>query len=185
VAARRKTDWISQRGNISSPSSVPRSRHSAQRSSCRVRASASLIHGSRSFSTKWVMKPCGQKTAFFDGMQAGPAEDDFNYYMHDGPAAFSLEVAGRISDSAVRDLEQAGRVAFPTLEGRSFVIDLSYVTRVDKAGRRLLRDWHAAGAHLVATRPQARAIVASITGQPFDVIPQAAPYSTWHSVHSL
>jgi hypothetical protein len=65
------------------------------------------------------------------------------------------------------------------------VIDLSYVTQVDEAGRLLLRDWHAAGAHLVATRPQARAIVASITGEPFEVIPQAAQYYTWHSVHAF
>jgi hypothetical protein len=131
------------------------------------------------------MNACGQKTAFFDSMQSTPAGDEFNYYMHDGPAAFSFEVAGRISDSAVRELEQAGRIAFSTLEGRSLVIDLSYVTQVDEAGRLLLRDWHTSGAHLVATRPPARAIVASITGQPFDVVPHAAQYHTWHPVHSL
>jgi len=91
--------------------------------------------------------------------------DKFRYYMHDGPSAFSFELAGKLSDNAAGELEQAWRTASSVRPGRSLIVDISYVTQVDLAGRAMLRRWHDGGAQLVAKSPQARAIAASITGQ--------------------
>ena len=108
---------------------------------------------------------------------------EFRYYMHDGPSAFSFELAGKLSDSAARELEQAWRTASSTIGGagrnRSLIVDLSFVTHAGPVGRGLLRRWHDAGAQLVAKSPQARAIAASITGQSPEFIAEAAPHPTW------
>lgn len=105
--------------------------------------------------------------------------DKFRYYMHDGPSAFSFELAGKLSDNAACELEQAWRTASSVRPGRSLIVDLSYVTQVDLAGRAMLRRWHDGGAQLVANLPQARAIAASITGQSPEFIAAAAPHPTW------
>jgi hypothetical protein len=112
-------------------------------------------------------------------MPAARTNDDFKYYMHDGPAAFSFEIAGRISDSAARELEQVWKTASSTADGLALIVDLSYVTQVDEAGRRLLGDWHDAGARLIAKRAPARTIVASITGQPCEGVAERARHQTW------
>jgi hypothetical protein len=108
---------------------------------------------------------------------------DFSYYMHDGQNAFSFEVAGTITDSAADEMEQAWKTASSTANVDSLVVDLSYVTDVSAAGRKMLRRWYDAGAQLVAKRPSGRSIVASITGLPFGVVAEAAPYHTWRPVH--
>ena len=103
--------------------------------------------------------------------------------MHDGPAAFSFELSGRLSDEAARDLEYARRSASFVTRGRPLIVDLSYVTQVDSDGQTLLRRWYKDGAELVAKSPQARAIVESITGQAPRVhigrcpTPNLAPFS--------
>ena len=112
-------------------------------------------------------------------MPAARTNDDFKYYMHDGPAAYSFEIAGRISDNAARELAQVWKTASSTADGLALIVDLSYVTQVDEAGRRLLREWHDAGAQLVAKRPHALTIVASITGQPFGRLDEPARHYTW------
>jgi len=89
----------------------------------------------------------------------------FRYYMHDGPHAFSFELSGVLAGAAVGELAQAWRTASSTVRGQAFVIDLSYVTEVDEAGQRMLRQWFESGAELVAKWPAARAIIRSITGQ--------------------
>lgn len=109
--------------------------------------------------------------------------DDFKFYMHDGPVAFSFELSGRISDSGARELEQAWTTASSTQQ--SLIVDLSYVTQVDEVGRRLLRRWFDAGAELVANRASAREIVASITNQPFEVVAHGARARTWRPIHAF
>ncbi len=112
-------------------------------------------------------------------------KDDFQYYMHDGTTAFSFEIAGNITNSAARELKQAWITASSTADGNLFVVDLSYVTQVDEAGRQLLREWYEAGAQFVAKRPQARDIVASITGRPFQVGSQAPKHHTWRPLDAF
>lgn len=105
---------------------------------------------------------------------------DFRYYVHDGPTAFSFELAGRLSDDRARELRRIWRTASSMIGNRSLIVDLSYVTGVDVAGRELLREWHERGAQLVAQSPQARALVEAITGQSFAELSAAARHSTWH-----
>ena len=60
---------------------------------------------------------------------------DFLYYMHDGSTAFSFELAGRLSDEGVRELQQTWRTGSSMIGERSLIVDLSYVTGVDAAGQ--------------------------------------------------
>jgi hypothetical protein len=113
------------------------------------------------------------------GMTSTRTDNQFRYFMHDGPAAFSFELSGRLSDEAVRDLEYARRSALSVIRGRPLIVDLSYVTQVDSIGRKMLRRWHNDGARLVAKLPQARKIVESITGQAPEFIAAVAPHQTW------
>jgi hypothetical protein len=106
-------------------------------------------------------------------------DNQFRYFMHDGPAAFSFELSGRLSDEAARELEQARRTALSVTGGRPLIVDLSFVTQVDSDGQTLLRRWYDAGAQLVAKLPQARKIVESITGQAPEFIAAVAPHQTW------
>ncbi|HEY4359554.1 MAG TPA: hypothetical protein VGN17_01230 [Bryobacteraceae bacterium] len=103
----------------------------------------------------------------------------FRYYMHEGPDAFSFELAGNVSDHAARQLEQAWRTASSVNSDRSLIVDLSYVTQMGEAGRAMLGRWFAKGAQLVARLPQARSIVEAITGQGSELIPAAAQRHTW------
>lgn len=113
------------------------------------------------------------------GMTSTRTDDQFRYYMHEGAAAFSFELSGRLSDEAARDLESAGRGASFATRGRRLIVDLSYVTQVDSIGRKMLRRWYDDGARLVARLPQARTIVESITGQAPELIAAVAPHQTW------
>ncbi len=99
--------------------------------------------------------------------------------MHDGPDAFSFELAGNLAGASVRELEQAESTAASTVNGRKVIVDLSYITEVDTAGRALLRRWYDDGAQLVAELPQGRKIVASITGEEPELVANTARRRTW------
>jgi len=116
-------------------------------------------------------------------MRGIKTKNDFSYYMHDGAGAFSFEVAGTISDPAAHEMEQAWKTASSTSDIQSLIVDLTYVTQVSAEGRRVLREWHDAGVQLVATRPESRSIVASITGQTSTIIAGAASHHTWRPLH--
>jgi hypothetical protein len=103
----------------------------------------------------------------------------FRYYMHDGPTAFSFELAGRLSDKEARELQNAWRTASSVIGDRSLIVDLSYVTGIDIAGQELIRGWHDRGAQLVAKSPQARVLVQSVTGQSFGELSANARHPTW------
>jgi len=79
------------------------------------------------------------------------SKNDLVYYIHDGSAAFRLQLSGDLSGEGVRDLEQTWRTASSVIGERRLVVDLSLVTGVDLAGRELLEAWQAEGAWLVAT----------------------------------
>ena len=107
---------------------------------------------------------------------------NFTYYMHDGPAAFSFELAGALSVDDAAELEQAWRTASSTIGDRILVVDLSFVTRIDEAGRDLVRRWHENGATLVANSPTSRLLFESIIGAPLPAaathVPTYAPFFT-------
>jgi hypothetical protein len=89
-----------------------------------------------------------------------------SYYMHDGSAAFSFELAGDLSDEGAREVEQAWRTATSVIGEKELLIDLSYVTGIDVAGYELLDKWHAHGARLVVISPEAKKRVQSMTDRP-------------------
>ena len=117
-------------------------------------------------------------------MRTTTTNNEFRYYMHDGPGAFSFELAGTLSDSAARELDQARRTASSTVAGQALIVDLSYVTQVDALGLSMLRRWYEDGAQLVAKQPRARAIVASITGKAPALIAQGTQHQTWFPVRA-
>ncbi|MBV9768900.1 MAG: anti-sigma factor antagonist [Bryobacterales bacterium] len=98
-------------------------------------------------------------------MRSTKPHHEFYYYMHDGTAAFSFELAGELSDDSARELEQVWLTASSSTGNKLLIVDLSFVTCIGTTGEKLLRHWYEEGAQLVATLPQARAIVESITGR--------------------
>lgn len=112
------------------------------------------------------------------------------YYMHDGPSAFRFELSGELDHQGACRLERDWRTASSTLGGRRLVVDITFVTGVDQAGRALLVSWHRGGAHFVANREKARALAASILGEPLRELPAdthaaAASNLTWMAFRSL
>ena len=70
----------------------------------------------------------------------------FSYYMHDGPTAFSIELAGILAAEGATKLEQDWRDASAAIGKKELVVDLSFVTEIDPAGRQLLLRWFRNGA---------------------------------------
>src|SRR5260370_2582675 len=106
--------------------------------------------------------------------------------MEGGAGALSLEVAGVLGADDVARLELAWRTASSAIGNRSFIVDLSFVTRVDEAGAELLRTWYRNGAKLVANTPGARLLAESIIGAPLPALARASaptyePFFTQHS----
>jgi hypothetical protein len=90
----------------------------------------------------------------------------FSYYMHDGPTAFSIELAGTLAAESAKKLEQDWRSASAVIGRKELVVDLSFVTGIDPVGRQLLLRWRKNGATIVASTPESRALVESIIGHP-------------------
>jgi anti-anti-sigma regulatory factor len=94
-----------------------------------------------------------------------------SYYMHDGPAAFSVEVAGALAAAGAKKLERDWLSASRTIGNKELVIDLSFVTEIDSVGCQLLLRWLGNGATVVANRPESRALAESVIG--FPLLPRA------------
>ena len=106
------------------------------------------------------------------------------YYMHDGAAAFRLELSGDLSRDGIEDLEQAWGTASSMLGERRLVIDLSYVTGVDATGRELLNRWHSQGARLVTVSAETQARVESLTELPVTLVETSPRVFTWLPVRT-
>src|ERR1700719_4071075 len=89
----------------------------------------------------------------------------FSYYMHDGPAAFSIEVAGRLAAEGAKKLEQDWLSASAVIRKKELVVDLSFVTEIDPVGRQLLLRWRRNGATILANTPESRALAESVIGR--------------------
>ena len=109
-----------------------------------------------------------------------------NYYMHDGPTAFSIELAGILGAEGANKLEQDWRGASAAIGDKELVIDVSFLTEIDQAGRQLLLRWFRNGATVVANTPESRALAESIIGQPLPRVARIAytssPYRSADSV---
>jgi ABC-type transporter Mla MlaB component len=95
------------------------------------------------------------------------------YYMHDGPNAFRFELSGELDRQGACRLDQDWQSASSTLGDRKLVVDITFLTGIDEAGRALLVAWHRGGAHFVANCENARALAASILGEPLKEPPAA------------
>lgn len=89
-----------------------------------------------------------------------------DYYIHDGPSAFSFQIKGFINNEGARRLDQAWRTASSLIAERCPIIDITFVTNVDEEGRTLLLGWHQAGVQFVANSKPSRALAESILGVP-------------------
>jgi hypothetical protein len=104
------------------------------------------------------------------------------YYMHDGPSAFRFELAGDLYEDGARQLDQDWRTASSVIDGRTLIVDMTFVTHADKAGRDLLARWHRDGAHIVAKSKESRELAELALGKPLEVIPRVvrpAQDGTW------
>jgi len=102
------------------------------------------------------------------------------YYMHDGPTAFRLELAGNLNHEGTLRLDQDWQTASSTIGDRRLIVDLTLVTGADEQGRELLTRWSREGAQLVATSKASRALTESILGGPLSEPPEAVTTDrTW------
>src|SRR5207245_10166581 len=96
----------------------------------------------------------------------------FSYYMHDGPTAFSIELAGVLAAEGAKKLEQDWGSVSAMIGKKELVVDLSFVTEIDPVGRQLLLRWSRNGATVVANTPESRALAESIIGRPLRPLPR-------------
>ena len=106
----------------------------------------------------------------------------FSYYMHEGPAAFSIEVAGALAAEGAKKLEQDWLSASEAIGNKELVVDLSFVTEVDPGGRQLLLRWFRNGATVIANTPESRALAESLIGRP--LLPIGRTAYTWRPYRS-
>jgi len=93
-----------------------------------------------------------------------------SYYMHDGPIAFSIELAGALAAEGAKKLAQDWRSASAVIGEKELVVDLSFVTEIDSVGRELLLRWRRHGATVVANTAESQALAESIIGHPLPPI---------------
>jgi hypothetical protein len=99
---------------------------------------------------------------------------ELSYYMHDGPGAFSIELAGALAAEGAKKLEHVWGNASMVIGKKELVVDLSYVTEIDAVGRELLLHWRRNGAIVVADSPESRALVESIIARPLPPVARTA-----------
>jgi len=96
------------------------------------------------------------------------------YFVHDGPSGIRVELAGDLNQEGARRLERDWRTAASAIGGRELVVDLTYITNADEAGRSLLARWYAKGARLIAPSKIAGDVAIAIAGEPVGEAAQAA-----------
>jgi hypothetical protein len=108
------------------------------------------------------------------------------YYMHDGPTTFRFELSGLLTEDGARVLAQDWLTAASVNNHKALIVDLSFVTGMDAAGRGLMLRWHDLGAQFVAISSKGRSLVESITGAPVQVAaPTHEAYRPWMSLRAV
>lgn len=106
-----------------------------------------------------------------------------SFYMHDGPKTFRFELNGGLAGVEASRLAQAWRTASSTIDGKILCVDVTHLTFADEKGRDLLARWHQSGAHFAANSAASRALMESITGQPYAIpAPPAGPAFSLRSI---
>ena len=120
-------------------------------------------------------------------MKKSGTQSVFRYYMHDGPHTFRFELSGPLTAAGARGLEQDWRTASSVADGKTLVVDLSFVTAIEPEGLELMQAWHRDGAHFVAKSAAARALVGSIAGREADAPVEEAheAYRPWMSLRTV
>jgi hypothetical protein len=90
----------------------------------------------------------------------------FQYFMHYGPSAFRLELAGDLNNDGARRLAQDLHTASSVIADRALIVDMTFVTSAEQEGRVLLARWYAEGAQFVAKSKVSRELAGSILGKP-------------------
>jgi len=106
-------------------------------------------------------------------------ESGLGYYLHDGSTAFRFQLSGVLSGDGVRELEQTWRTASSVIGGRCLVVDLSFVTGMDRAGRELLATWQVEGACIVVTSSAAKERIESLMNRPVTLLGTKPKPYTW------
>src|SRR6266566_8963942 len=86
------------------------------------------------------------------------------YYLHDTGSSFRFKLAGSLAGDDVTELRQCWTTASSTLGNRPFLVDIDGLEGLDEEGRRLLGQWHAEGARILAAAGKGRTLAQSITG---------------------
>lgn len=104
------------------------------------------------------------------------------YYMHDGPAAFRIELAGDLDTNDATRLEEEWRTASSIMGKQTLIVDLSFVTGINEEVLSLFKRWYAEGAEFAASSKRSRDLVESITERPFvQELPHALTHRSWFS----
>jgi hypothetical protein len=107
------------------------------------------------------------------------------YYMHDGPTAIRIELAGKLDDEGSRRLEHDWLAASSAIGNRRLIVDITFVTCVGEQGHVLLARWHRGGAQLVANSKASLALAEVILGASLAVHGATAPDRTWLPVRNF
>ena len=91
-------------------------------------------------------------------------QESLEYFIHDEPDAFRMELSGSLSGDGAQSVYQAWRTALSIIGKRRVIVDITCVTDVDTRGRALLRIWKRAQARIIAASAESRAIAESILG---------------------
>jgi hypothetical protein len=91
----------------------------------------------------------------------------WQYYLHDEPDAFRLELSGSLSGEGARSVYQAWRTAISIIGQHPVIVDITYVVDADERGRALLGLWRRRQARIVAGSPQSRALAEAILAEPY------------------
>jgi hypothetical protein len=97
----------------------------------------------------------------------GVMNQGLQYYLHDEPDAFRLELSGSLSGEGARSVYQAWRTALSIIGLSPVIVDITYVADADQRGRALLGLWRRRHARILAGSPQSRALAQEILSEPF------------------
>jgi hypothetical protein len=78
------------------------------------------------------------------------------YYLHDEPDAFRLELSGSLSGEDARSVYQAWWTAISIIGQHPMIVDITYLVDADERGRALLGLWCRRQARIVVGSPQSR-----------------------------
>jgi hypothetical protein len=90
--------------------------------------------------------------------------ESLEYFIHDEPDAFRMELSGSLSGEGAQSVYQAWRTALSIIGQRRVIVDITCITSVDERGRALLRLWQQSQARIVAASVESRALVEPILG---------------------